>query len=159
MKKTNKTKSVRTVPEGLHTVTPYLVADNAIDFIEFLKRAFDGKETFMHKTRDGKIMHSTVSIGNSTLMITDTMEGMPSQPGMFYMYLENVDDVFQRALNAKATTVREVRDEFYGDRAGAVKDKWGNVWWIATHVEDVSPDELERRSKDMQEQREHEPHL
>jgi PhnB protein len=159
MKAKSKTKAVRAVPEGLYTITPYLVVDNAIDLIEFLKQAFDARETFMHKTQEGKIMHSTVTIGNSTLMITDTMDGMPAQTGMFYLYLENVDDVFQKALNAGGTTVRDVRDEFYGDRAGALKDKWGNVWWIATHMEDVKPDELERRSKEMQDKREHEPHL
>src|SRR5688572_23082870 len=125
MKTTNKSKSVRAVPEGFSTATPYLVVDNAIGLIDFLKSAFDGKETFMHKTEDGKIMHATVGIGNSTLMITDTMEGMPPQTGMFFLYLENVDDVFEKALKAKATSHREIRDEFYGDRAGAVKDKWG----------------------------------
>jgi len=150
MKTTSKRKSVRAVPEGFVTVTPYLVVDRASDFIEFLKKAFDGEETFRHKTEDGKIMHATVRIGTSTIMLGDTMEGMDAQTGMFYLYLDDVDDVYQKALNAKATTVREVRDEFYGDRAGSVKDKWGNVWWIATHVEDVERDELERRSKEMQ---------
>jgi len=158
MKTTKKNKSVRAVPEGFSTVTPFIIADNAIELIEFMKDAFEGEQTFLQNTEDGKIMHATVRIGNSTIMITDSMDGMPPQAGMFYLYLENVDEVFQRALKAKATTQRELRDEFYGDRAGAVKDKWGNVWWLASHIEDVDDDELEKRAREMQEQHEHEPH-
>jgi len=158
MKKTDKGKSVRAVPEGFLTITPYLVVDHASDLIEFLKEAFDGKETFMHKTEDGKVMHATVNIGNSPVMISDTMDGMKPQTGMFYLYLENVDEVFQKALKAKATTLRDIRDEFYGDRAGSVKDDWGNVWWIATHIEDVEPDELERRAKEKEVQQEDHAH-
>jgi PhnB protein len=153
MKTANKSKSVLAVPEGFHTLTPYLVVDNAPGLIDFLKKAFNAKETFMHKMEDGKIMHSTVTIGDSTIMISDTMEGMGPQTAMMYLYLEDVDQVFDKAIRANASSVREPRDEFYGDRAGAVKDKFGNTWWIATHTEDVAPDELERRSKQQREMR------
>jgi len=150
MEKTNKKKSVRPVPEGLETVTPYLVADNAAKLIEFIKSTFNGEVTFMTNRDDKKIMHATVKIGSSTIMLSDTMEGMQPQTSMLYVYLEDADAVFKKAIQAKATSIREPKTEFYGDRAGAVKDEWGNVWWIATHVEDVDPEELERRSKQFQ---------
>lgn len=153
MEKT-KSKSVPAVPEGFNTVTPYLVVENAAELIEFIKNAFDGKVTFISKRDPEKIMHATVSIGTSTVMVSDAMEGMQPQTAMLYLYLEDVDKVFKKAIDAKATTVREPKTEFYGDRAGAVKDEWGNVWWIATHVEDVEPAELDRRSKEaMKEQK------
>lgn len=147
MEKAAKNKSVRAVPEGFHTVTPYLVVDNAQGLLEFIKNAFDGKVTFITKMDDGKIMHATVSIGDSVVMIADTMEGMETQTAMLYLYVEDADAVFQKALKAKATSVREPKTEFYGDRSGAVKDDWGNMWWISTQVEDVDPAELDRRAK------------
>jgi PhnB protein len=153
MEKATKKKSVRAVPEGYHTVTPYLVVDNAQGLIEFIKNAFDGKQNFIAKRDDGGIMHAAVSIGDSTLMISDTMEGMEAQTSMLYLYLEDVDAVFRRAVQAKATSVREPATEFYGDRAGAVKDQWGNMWWIATHVEDVEEQELKRRSEQFMKER------
>lgn len=146
MEKT-RSKSVRAVPEGFQTVTPYLVVDNAARLIEFIENAFDGSVSFISKMDDNKIMHATVSIGTSTIMISDTMEGMQPHTAMLYLYLEDADTVFKKAIDAKGTSVQEPRTEFYGDRAGAVKDEWGNVWWIATHVEDVDPEELDRRLK------------
>ena len=148
MKKT-KSKSVRAVPEGFQTATPYLVVDNAAKLIEFIKNAFDGKVSFISNRDDNKIMHATVTIGTSTIMISDTMEGMEPHTAMLYLYLEDADGVFKKAIDSKATSVQEPRTEFYGDRAGAVKDEWGNVWWIATHVEDVDPEELDRRLKEI----------
>jgi PhnB protein len=153
MEKTGKNKSVRAVPEGFHTVTPYLVVDNAPKLIEFIKNAFGGTVAFISNTEDNKIMHATVNIGDSTIMLSDTMEGMHAQSAMLYLYLEDADAVYKKAIQAKATSVREPKTEFYGDRAGCVKDQWGNVWWIATHVEDVDPDELERRSQQVQRER------
>ena len=151
MEKANKNKSVRAVPEGYHTVTPYVVVDNAQGLIEFIKNAFAGKEIFVKKMDDGKIMHAALSVGDSIIMISDTMEGMEKQQtSMLYLYLEDADTVFKKAIQAKATSIREMQTEFYGDRAGAVKDKWGNVWWIATHVEDVDDEELERRAEKAQ---------
>lgn len=149
MEKGMKSKSVRPIPEGYHSVTPYLVVDDAPGLLEFIKNAFGGNITFRMDDDKGKIMHSTVSIGDSTLMIGDTMEGMEKQTSMLYLYAEDVDAVFQKALKAQATNVREPKTEFYGDRSGAVKDKWGNTWWIATHVEDVDQEELERRTEKM----------
>jgi PhnB protein len=150
----NKNKNVNAVPEGLHTVTPYLVVDNGHKLIDFLKNAFGGELEFITEGEDKKIMHATVKIGTSTIMISDKMEGMEQHTAMLYVYLEDMDSVFKKALQAGATSVREPKTEFYGDRAGAVKDEWGNIWWIATHVEDVSPDELEKRAE--QARKEHE---
>lgn len=147
-KKKAKGGSVKAVPEGFATVTPYLIARNASELIDFLKTGFDGKETFMFKNpNNDSIMHATVKIGNSTIMISDAMEGMEPQAAMLFLYVEDVDDVYQQALDADATSVREPKDEFYGDRTAAVKDKWDNTWWIATHVEDVDREELSRRAE------------
>ena len=145
-----KSKSVSPVPEGFETVTPYLVVDNATKLIEFVKKAFDGSVTSITKREDSKVMNASVTISTSTIMISDTMEGMPPQTAMLYLYLEDADRVYKKAIDAKATSVQEPRTEFYGDRAGAVRDEWGNMWWIATHVEDVSPEELDRRAKEAQ---------
>jgi len=147
MQKTSNSKSVRAVPEGFHTVTPYLIVDGAASLIEFIKNAFDGKVTFITLEENKRVMHATVQIGNSIIMISDTMEGMSAQTAMLYLYLDNVDAVYKKAITAKGTAVQPPKDEFYGDRAGAVKDQWGNVWWIATHVEDVDEAELDKRAK------------
>lgn len=152
MEKT-KSKSVRAVPEGFHTVTPYLIVDNAAKLIEFIKNAFGGRVTFISNGDENKVMHATVSIGTSTIMVSDTMEGMGPRTAMLFLYLEDADGVYKKAIDAKATSVQEPRTEFYGDRAGAVKDEWGNEWWIATHVEDVAPEEMERRSKEVRKER------
>jgi PhnB protein len=155
----NRNKSVPPVPEGFETVTPYLVVPNAANLIEFIENAFGGSVSFISKMDDNKIMHATVSIGTSTIMISDTMEGMEPQTAMLYLYLEDADKVFKKAIDAKATSIREMQTEFYGDRAGAVKDEWGNTWWIATHVEDVDPEELDRRMKDvLRQQKDREVH-
>ena len=143
-----KSKTVRAVPEGFQSVTPYLIVENAARLIDFIKNAFDGKVTFITHGENKRIMHATVSIGSSTIMISDTMEDMKPQTAMLYLYLEDADGVYKKAIDAKASSVQEPRTEFYGDRAGAVRDAWGNIWWIATHVEDVDPKELERRSRD-----------
>jgi PhnB protein len=103
-------------------------------------------------------MHATVQIGDSTIMICDAMETTPAQPAILYLYVENADQLFKKATQAKATVVLEMENQFYGDRVGAVKDEWGNVWWIGTHVEDVNQKELERRSKIVQKERKEKAH-
>lgn len=155
MEKATK-QPVRAVPEGFHTVTPYLVVENAQGLIEFIEKAFDGNVTFVTKRDDGKITHATVTIGDSTVMVADMMEDMDkTQTAMLYLYVDDADAMFKKAVQAKGKAVQEPRTEFYGDRAGAVSDQWGNVWWIGTHVEDVEPEELERRAKrEMKERKE-----
>jgi len=141
-------RAVRPVPEGYHTVTPYLIVNGAAKLIEFAKKAFDAKETLMMPGEAGKVMHAEFRIGNSMIMLADQMAEHPAQPAILYLYVEDVDETFKRALQAGGKLHKEVVDQFYGDRSGAVKDPFGNVWWIATHVEDVPPDELKRRHDD-----------
>ncbi|MFZ6009831.1 MAG: VOC family protein [Bacteroidota bacterium] len=152
-------KAVRAVPEGFHTVTPYLVVDNATKFMEFIQKAFNGKITYVMKQPDDqKVMHATVQIGDSTIMLSDAMEGHPAQTAILYLYVNNADELFDKATQAKATVVQKMEDQFYGDHVGAVKDEWGNVWWIGKHVEDVEEKELERRAKIVQKERKEKAH-
>ena len=141
-------KSKRTIPEGFHTVTPFLNVNDARGLIEFMQKALNGEVTSMMKMDDGKVMHATVQIGNSPIMVADLMPGMnePS-PATLYLYVDDVDEMYHQAIDAKGTSIREPVDEFYGDRSAGVKDKWNNSWWFATHIEDVSDAELERRKE------------
>lgn len=142
--------AVKPIPEGYRTVTPYLVVDGADRLIAFLKDAFGAEERFRMPTPDGKIGHAEVRIGDSVVMMGDASAGeMDPMPAMIHLYVEDVDASYRSALDAGASTVREVADQFYGDRSGGVKDPVGNVWWLATHVEDVSPEEVARRAADM----------
>ena len=137
---------VKPVPEGYHTITPFLVVPGAAKMIDFLKQAFGAEETFRSALPDGTVKHAEVKIGNSMLMIGDaTGECAPSN-SMFYLYVEDTDALYQRALTAGATSIMPPTDQFYGDRSGGVKDAYGNQWWIATHIEDVSPEEIEKRA-------------
>lgn len=147
-------KAVKAVPEGFRTVTPYVVVEDATRFMEFIEKSFNGKITFVMRQDDHKVMHATVQIGDSTIMVCDAMETTPAQPTILYLYVEDPDQLFKKATQAKATVVHEMEDQFYGDRVGAVKDEWGNVWWIGKHVEDVDQKELERRSKIVLKERE-----
>ena len=147
MENTKGKKSVRSVPEGFHTVTPFLIAENASKLIEFMNNAFGGELTFILEDENKKVEHAAVKIGNSVIMLADAMDEMEPQTSMLFIYVDNADEVYKKAVQAKAKPVREVLDEFYGDRAGCVKDDWGNTWWIATHIEDVEKDELARRAK------------
>ena len=157
MEKLNKNKSVRAVPEGFHTVTPFLIVNDASKLIDFLKNAFNGQATFVMKTKENKVMHATVKIGDSIIMMGDVMENMQPQTAMLYLYVQDVDTLYKKAVQAKATSIQKPKDEFYGDRAAAVKDEFGNVWWIATHVEDVEGAELERRAKQAERKQKEKP--
>lgn len=147
-KKKTGAEDVKPVPEGFATVTPFLIVNGAIRLIEFMKKAFGARVMSKTMTDREQVMHAQVQIGNSVIMISDTMEGMQQQLAILYLYVGDVDAVFRQAVEASGEVAREIRDEFYGDRAGAIKDEWGNTWWIATHVEDVPQDELERRSRE-----------
>jgi uncharacterized glyoxalase superfamily protein PhnB len=136
------------VPDNFHTVTPYLVVADVARLVDFLKQAFDAVETERMAGPDGAVMHATVRIGDSMVMMGRAGEGFPPMPTMLYLYGPDADASYRRALKAGATSVREVRDEFYGDRSGGVKDFAGNQWWVATHKEDVSPEEMKRRMQE-----------
>jgi len=139
--------AVNPIPEGYHTITPALVAEGADAVLEFLKKAFGAAELMVHRHPNGRIWHSELQIGDSRIMLSEANEQFPALPAAFSLYLEDVDAVYRRAIEAGATSLREPADQFYGDRTGGVRDSAGNQWWISTHVEDVAPEELERRMK------------
>jgi PhnB protein len=138
--------AVRSIPDGYHSVTPYLIAQGVPALIEFLKRAFDAKELERHTSPDGSIRHAEVRIGDSPVMMGEANAMHPAMPCTMYVYVNDCDATYHRALEAGATSVMAPADQFYGDRSGGVKDGSGNYWWIATHKEDVPPEELKRRA-------------
>ena len=139
---------VKPIPEGYHTVTPYLVVRGAARTLEFAKKAF-GAEVLGEpmKRPDGEIMHAEFKIGDSRLMISELSEQHPPMQTMLYLYVPDVDAVYRRAVSAGAISTMEPMDQFYGDRSGGVKDPSGNHWYIGTHKEDVAPQELKKRAE------------
>jgi PhnB protein len=138
---------IKSVPDGYHTVTPSILVNGAAEVISFVEKVFDAKVLTKIEMPDGTIGHSEVKIGDSTVFIADPMSGAPPVPGWLYIYVDDVDSVYRKAIQAGASPVEEPSDKFYGDRNAAVKDEAGNHWGIATHVEDVAPEEMERRSE------------
>ena len=139
--------AVRPIPEGFRTVTPYLIVQGAARLIDFLKQAFGAQEKERVAQPDGSIMHAEVTIGDSIIMMADASERFAAMPCCIHLYLEDVDAAYKRAIEAGATSVMEPANQFYGDRSGGVKDSTGNMWWIATHVEDVAPEEMAKRAE------------
>ncbi len=133
-------------PAGYHTVTPYLTVMEPERLIEFLTQAFDGQATEALKDADGRIQHAEVRIGDSMLMIGGAREAAAVKPAVFYLYVPDTDALYQRALAAGGISLMEPADQFYGDRNAGVQDPLGNTWWIATHKEEMSAEELQRRS-------------
>src|ERR1051326_4246484 len=138
---------VKPVPDGFHTVTPYLVVENAAKLVDFVKRAFDGKETVCHTKSDGSIGHAEVRIGDSVIMMGEASGEWKAMPCAIYLYVPETDAVYQRAVQAGATSIMAPANQFYGDRNAGVKDPCGNLWWIATRVEDVPAEEVQRRAE------------
>jgi len=141
---------VRPIPEGYHTVTPYLTVKDPGAVIDFLKKAFDAQETYAMRDDKGNVRHAEVKVGDSMLMLGGAQGEWQPRPGNFYLYVEDVDAVYKKALGAGGKSISEPADQFYGDRHGGVADSEGNNWWIATHVEDVAPDELDHRAREWQ---------
>lgn len=144
------------IPKDSHSVTPYLIVDNANQAIDYYKKVFGAKEIFRMGGPDGKVGHAELQIGDSRFMLADENPQMnlPGQgaakrlgasPISLYLYIEDVDKVVERAAAAGAKILRPVQDQFYGDRNGFIQDPFGHFWGIATHVEDVSPAEMEKR--------------
>jgi len=146
-KKEESDMPVKPIPEGFHTVVPYLTVDDAGALINFIEKAFDAKVTYCMKGEDGSVQHAEAKIGDSMIMIGQAREQWKSRPGMFVLYVPDCDAMYKKALSAGATVVRDMATQPYGDRSGGVQDSQGNQWWISTHVEDVAPEELERRMK------------
>ena len=139
--------AVKPVPDGYHTVTPYLTVDDASILIDFLKSAFNAQVKYEMKDEKGNIRHAEVSVGDSILMIGQARDEWKPRPMTFYLYVPDVDALYESALAAGAKSLQEVTTQFYGDRSGGVEDTQGNYWYVATHVEDVSPEEMDRRMK------------
>ena len=144
--------AVKPIPEGFHTVTPYLLVPGVARLIEFLQQAFDAEVVSRSDMPDGTVMHAQVKIGDSMVMMGEARGDWKPMPSMLYLYVDDADAWYHRALEAGATSVRELTNEFYGDRVGGVQDPSGNQWWMATHVEDVSPEEMARREAARQQQ-------
>jgi uncharacterized glyoxalase superfamily protein PhnB len=138
---------VKPIPEGHHTVIPYIVVPGVDKLIEFAKQAFGATELHVSKRPDGTVMHAEVKIGDSIVMMGDGGETWKTFLAMLHLYMEDVDAVYRRAIQAGGKSLREPTDQIYGDRSAAVEDAFGNQWWIATHIEDVTPEEIERRAK------------
>lgn len=141
------TSKVQPVPDGYHTVTACFTAKDAVALVEFLKRAFDAVEVFRMAGPDGRIRHAELRIGDSMVMLGQASEQWAPRTSSVCLYVPDCDATYRRALAAGARPVYEPATHFYGDRSGGVEDAEGNSWWIATHVEDVSPEEIERRAK------------
>lgn len=141
------TEQVKYKPEGYHTVTPYLVVRDAEGLMKFVKQVFHAEEVERMEYADGRIRHAELRIGDSIIMLGEALDDNARMPAMLYLYLEDINPVYQRALAAGARSLREPTDEFYGDRSAAVEDRFGNQWWLATHIEDVPVEELQRRSQ------------
>jgi PhnB protein len=139
--------AVKPIPEGYHTVTPYLIVQGAETLITFLTKAFASTEIRRTLHPDGSIMNAELKIGDSFIMLSEARPEFGAMPTMIHLYVENADELYDRAIQAGATCMMEPRDEFYGDRAAGVKDPTGNQWWIATHQEDVSSTEIAERIK------------
>src|ERR1700680_1047769 len=148
------TSKVKPIPEGYHSVTPYLIIKDAASAIEFYKKAFGATELMRMADPSGKIGHAEIKIGDSPIMLADEVLGMGyrspqslgGSPVSILLYVEDVDALFDQAVAAGAKVERPVKDQFYGDRSGGVTDPFGHGWYIATHKEDVSPEEMKKRA-------------
>jgi PhnB protein len=140
--------AVKPIPEGFHSVTPYLTVRGAEKVIDFLKGTFGAQaEREPMKRPDGKIMHAMLKIGDSPVMLAEESDTAKATTSSLYVYVPNADSVYQLAIKAGGKSVMEPADMFYGDRCAAVKDPSGNTWSIATHKEDVAPGEMAKRAE------------
>lgn len=151
---------VQPIPAGYHSVTPYLIIKNAAEALEFYKRAFGATEALRLEAPDGSIAHAEVMIGDSHVMLGEQNEDMGflgpkaigGTPVSLLIYVENVDELFARAVKAGAKELQPVTDQFYGDRSGRIEDPFGHLWSIATHIEDLTQEEIDRRFADIMQQ-------
>jgi PhnB protein len=141
--------TVQAIPEGFHTLTPYFSVPEAPQFIEFLKKAFNAKDTYVVTFPDGTLLSAEVQVGDSMVIVSEADPDDPlykAVPANVYMYVPDVDAVYRNAIKAGAKRIQEPADQFWGDRNAIVEDLAGNHWWIATHKEDISSEELVRRA-------------
>lgn len=144
--------TVNAIPEGYNTITPYMIVNDSKKFIQFVENAFGGKLNHNMQADDGTTMHAEMQIGNSKIMISEASKKNPATPIMLYLYLEDVDGIYAKALAAGAMSVMAPNDTFYGDRNAGIQDHSGNKWWIAKHIRDVTEEELAIGAKKKQEE-------
>jgi len=145
------------IPQGYNSITPYLIIKGAAQAIEYYKKVFGATETVRMNGPDGKVGHAELKIGDSRIMLADENPSMGqghvsaasigASPVSLYLYIPDVDQVFERAVAAGAKILKPVQDQFYGDRSGFIQDPFGHLWGVATHVEDVAPKEMAERAK------------
>lgn len=145
--------TAKPIPDGYHTVTPYLVMDGAAEALEFYKQAFGASELMRMDAPGGKLGHAEIKIGNSPIMLADEVPEMGYRgpralggtPVSILLYVDDADRLFHQAVSAGARVVKPLQDQFYGDRSGTVEDPFGHVWTLATHKEDLTPAEIQQR--------------
>ena len=141
--------SVKPIPEGYGNVIPFLICSGAEDVIKFAEEAFGAKLIDISKSESGSIRHATLHIRDSAIMLSEGSAEYPAVASMLYIYFEDVDEVYKKALAAGGVSLREPTNEFYGNRSCGVKDPSGNQWWLASHVEDISSEEIAKRQSEM----------
>lgn len=149
--------TVKPIPEGHHTVTPYLAIKDAAKALDFYKKAFGATETYKLMMPDGRLGHGEIRIGDSVIMMADEFpeyggnspETLGGSPVCLHLYVEDVDAFFKKAVAAGAKELKPIMDQFYGDRSGQLQDPFGHLWWVATHIEDVSIEETKKRMEAM----------
>lgn len=152
-----KEKKVTAVPKGYNTVTPYLIVNQALNAIAFYTKAFDAKEVMCMKDVDGSVKHAELQLGDTRIMLADECPEMNARspqtlggsPISIHLYVPHVDAVIKRAISAGAILVRPVADMYYGDRTGGIMDPFGHIWFVSTHIEDVTPAEIKKRSEQL----------
>lgn len=148
------------IPKGYNSITPYLIIRGAAQAIDYYKNVFGATEVFRMDGPDGKVGHAELQIGDSRFMLADENPSMGeghsspttvgTSPVSLYLYVPEVDKIFDKAVAAGAKVIKPVQDQFYGDRSGFFRDPFGHLWGVATHVEDVSPQQMEERMKKLQ---------
>lgn len=153
--------AVKPIPDGYHSVTPYLIVNDGASAIDFYKRAFGATELFRMDAPGGKIGHAEIKIGDSPIMLADefpemgyrSAKAIGSTPVSLMIYVEDVDSVFPQAIAAGGKELKPLEDQFYGDRSGTLEDPFGHVWTVSTHKEDISPEEMDQRHAEMMTQK------
>ena len=143
------TTRVKAIPDGFHTANVYLIVPDAAKQMEFMKQAFGAEELHRSVLPDGSIIHAEARVGDSTIMLGQSNDMWKARPCTVYLYVADVDATHRSAVAAGAKSLQEPKDQFYGDRSGGIEDPNGNWWWVATHIEDVSHEESDRRFKAM----------
>jgi PhnB protein len=149
--------TAKAIPSGHRTVTPYLAIKSAAKALEFYKNAFGATERYKLMMPDGRLGHAEIQLGDSMIMLADEFpeyggkapETLGGSPVSIHLYVEDVDAFFKKALAAGAKELKPVMDQFYGDRSGQLEDPFGHLWWVATHKEDIAPEEMEKRVQAM----------